>query len=303
MEKIHPVRPFRFGVVAAAARSAEDWLAKAREVEDLGYATLVMPDVLRFTLAPVPALAVAAAATSTLRIGTYVLANDLRNPVMLAKDLATLDFVSGGRLEIGIGAGRPDAAADARMLGVPFDSGAVRVARLAESVRLLKQLLSGQRATSSSAQYGIVDAEVSPQPVQRPHPPILMAGSGPQMLRLAGREANIVALGVPPQTTADEYQHKLTKLRESAGERFSDIELNVNMMAVGDRVPQFVGRQLGLTAEGLAAHGSVAALVGTTEQMCDQLQRRREELGISYILVADELMHGLAPVVERLQGR
>src|ERR1700682_2147845 len=147
------VRPFRFGVVAAAARSADEWITKARRAESLGYATLVIPDNLRYTLAPLPALAVAAAATRTLRVGTYVLANDLRNPVLLAKDVATLDLLSGGRFELGLGAGRPDAAAENRMLGLPFDFGAVRVARLAESIGILKAVLGGPpvspRRTSS----------------------------------------------------------------------------------------------------------------------------------------------------------
>jgi probable F420-dependent oxidoreductase len=298
MEKNHPFRPFRFGVVTASARSADGWRDKVREIESLGYSTVVMPDGLRFTLAPIPALAAAAAATSRLRIGTYVLANDFRHPAMLAKDLATLDLLSGGRLEVGIGAGRPDSEAENRVLGIPFDSGAVRVARLAESVRLLKLFFSGAKATGQSPQ-----PEISPLPVQQPHPPILMAGSGRQLLSVAGREANIVALGVPPQATAELYREKLEWVREAAGERFADIELNINLMAVGDRVPQYVGRQLGLSAESLAADGSVAALVGTADQMCEQLLRRREELGISYILVSDELMHALAPVVERLQGR
>src|SRR5579864_2606419 len=140
MEKSYPLstnKPFRFGVVAAAARSGDEWIAKARRIESLGYATLVVPDTLRYTLAPLPALASAAAATSTLRVGTYVLANDLRHPVLLAKDVATLDLLSGGRFELGIGAGRPDAAAETRMLGLPFDSGAARVARLAESLSIL----------------------------------------------------------------------------------------------------------------------------------------------------------------------
>src|SRR5437773_2881695 len=113
MEEVHPFtrapgRPFRFGVVAAVARSAVEWLARVRRVEALGYATLVIPDNMRHTLAPIPALAVAAAATTTLRLGTYVLANDLRHPVQLAKEVATLDRLSSGRLELGIGAGRPD---------------------------------------------------------------------------------------------------------------------------------------------------------------------------------------------------
>src|SRR5580765_971526 len=116
------VRPFRFGVVAAAARSGDEWIARARRVESLGYATLVMPDNLQYTLAPLPALA--AAATRTLRLGTYVLPNDFRHPVLLAKDVATLDLLSGGRFELGLGAGRPDAARDNKMLGLPFDSGA-----------------------------------------------------------------------------------------------------------------------------------------------------------------------------------
>jgi len=125
-----PLRPFRFGVVAAGARSGEEWTAKARRAEELGFAVLVVPDGLRHTLGPLPALALAAAATRTLRVGTYVLANDFRNPVQLAKDVATLDFLTGGRVELGIGAGRVGSDVDNRSLGVPFDSGAVRVARL-----------------------------------------------------------------------------------------------------------------------------------------------------------------------------
>jgi probable F420-dependent oxidoreductase len=303
MEKVHPLRPFRFGVVSAFAQTGDDWLARAREVESLGYDTLVMPDNLRFTLAPIPALSAAAAVTASLRIGTYVLANDFRNPVMLAKDLATLDLLSKGRLEIGIGAGRPDSEAENRTLGIPFGSGGERVARLAESVRMLKQLLSGQSASSTIPHYGIDKAEISPLPLQQPHPKILMAGTGRHMLQLAAREADIVAFGLSPDATADTYRERIACVREAAGNRFADIELNVNLMAVGDRVPTYVGRQLGLTAEGLAAKSSIAAVVGTPDEMRDQLLRRREELGISYILVADELMHGLAPVVERLNGR
>src|SRR5260370_3245508 len=129
---------FRFGGVGAQARSAEEWTDKARRVESMGYATLLTPDGLQYTLAPLPALMAAAMATRTLRVGTYVIANDYRNPVQLAKDAATVDALSGGRFELGIGLGRPDAAADNRMMGIPFDSGAGRVARPAESLALLK---------------------------------------------------------------------------------------------------------------------------------------------------------------------
>ena len=262
-----------------------------------------MPDNLGHTLAPVPALAVAAAATRSLRLGTYVLANDFRNPVLLAKDVATLDLLSGGRLELGLGAGRPDSAAENSMLGVPFDSGAVRLARLGESLEILKALLEGRRATSKGTHYAVADAEISPRPVQQPRPPILVAGSGRQLLRLAAREADIIALGLPPDASEATAADKIGWIREAAGDRFDRIELNVNLMAVGDRVPRHMAARYGLSAEALAQRGSVAAITGTTEQMCERLLERRDRLGISYVLVSDELMETLAPVVERLTGR
>jgi probable F420-dependent oxidoreductase len=296
-------RPFRFGVVAAMAATGQDWINKARRVESLGYSTLVVPDGLQYTLAPLPALAAAAAATQTLRVGTYVLANDFRTPVLLAKDAATLDFLSGGRFELGIGAGRPDEEADNRMLGIGFDTGAQRVARLAESLTLLKALLSGETASAPGPHYAAVDARVGPGPVQRPHPPILVAGSGRQLLSLAAREADIVALGVPPTATEAAIAEKIGWLRAAAPERFDRIEININLMAVGQQVPRYVGMQLGLSAEGLAAAGAISAVTGTTDEMCATLLRRREALGIAYIMVSDELMDALAPVVARLAGQ
>jgi probable F420-dependent oxidoreductase len=286
------VRQFRFGVVAANATSGEEWLNKARRVESLGYSTLVMPDGLKYSLAPLPALAAAAAVTTTLRLGTYVIANDYRNPVLLAKDSATLDFLSGGRFELGIGAGRPDAANDNRTLGIPFDSGAVRLDRLSESLASIKSLLAADE-----------NAEIDPRPVQRPRPPILVAGSGKRMLQLAAREADIVALGVSPTAAEQEVAEKIGWLRDAAGDRFGDIELNLNLMAVGQQVPRYISMQLGLTAAGLAEAGAVSALIGSVEEMCATLLERRERLGISYIMVSDELMETFAPVVERLAGR
>src|SRR5919202_6964717 len=165
-------RPFRFGVVVAQARSGEEWAEKARRIEALGYATLVMPDNIEHSLAPFPALTAAAAATRTLRVGTYVIDNDYRNPVLLAKEAATLDRLSGGRLELGMGAGRPTAARDNQMLGIPFDPGGVRVARLAESLAIVKALLAGERTTATGPHYAATDAAISPGPVQRPRPPI-----------------------------------------------------------------------------------------------------------------------------------
>ena len=296
-------RPFRFGVVAAQARSGEEWAEKARRVEALGYATLVIPDNIQHTLAPLPALAVAAAATQTLRIGTYVLANDYRNPVLLAKEAATLDLLSGGRFELGIGAGRPTAAADNRMMGIPFDTGGIRLARLAASLAIIKPLLAGQRASATGPHYAAADAEISPLPVQQPRLPILIAGSGPHLLALAAREADIVALGVGPDATEAVVVEKIALLREAAGERFAQLEINLNLMMVGEQMPRWIAAQFGADAGQLARSGAIPVLTGTTDAMCDTLQRRRETLGISYIVVADELMEALAPVVERLAGR
>jgi len=242
-------------------------------------------------------------ATRTLRVGTYVIANDYRNPVMLAKEAATVDVLSGGRFELGMGAGRPAAAEDNRMFGVPFDSGAVRVARLAESLALIKALLSGQTVTATGPHYAADNAQISPRPVQQPRPPILVAAGKQRLAELAAREADIIALGLPPTATETELAERIGWIREAAGSRFDQLELNLNLMAVGQQVPRWIASQMGLTAERLAQAGAVSALTGAVDEMVDTLQRRRESLGISYIAVGDELMEGLAPVVERLAGR
>jgi probable F420-dependent oxidoreductase len=282
-------RPFRFGVVAAQARTGDEWLARARHIEASGYSTMVVPDGMRYTLAPLPALAAAAAATSTLRVGTYVLANDFRNPVLLAKDAATLDFLSNGRLELGLGAGRPAAEQDNRLLGIPFESGARRLGRLADALRAIKAAWAD-------------GSEIAPRPVQQPRPPILVAGSGKQMLALAAQEADIVALGVAPTATEAEVAEKVNGLREAAGPRFADLELNLNLMAVGDQVPRYVAMQYGLTAHALEEADAATALVGSVDQMCERLIARRERLGVSYFMVGDELMDAFVPVVQRLAG-
>jgi len=296
-------RLFRFGVVVAQARSGDEWAEKARRIESMGYATMLTPDGLKYAIAPLPALTAAAMVTRTLRVGTYVIASDFRNPVLLAKEAATVDVLSGGRFELGLGVGRPAAAEDNRMLGIPFDSGAVRVERLAESLALLKALLSGEMATATGPHYAVANAEISPRPVQQPHPPILVAGSKRRLLELAAREADIIALGIPPTEPEAGVAERIGWIREAAGSRLEQLELNLNLMAVGQQVPRWISSQMGLSAESLARSGAISALTGTTDEMVETLQRRRESLGISYIVVGDELMDGLAPVVERLAGR
>lgn len=294
-------RTFRFGVVATQAPSGAEWIDKARRVEALGYDTLVMPDNVAYGLAAFPALATAAAATNTLRIGTYVLANDFRHPVLLAKETATLDFLSGGRVELGIGAGRPDAAGDNRMLGKPFDAGGVRRRRLAESLAIVKGLLAGERVTAPGPSYAATDAVIALRPIQQPHPPILVAGAGRRMLELAGREADIVALGLPFDASGAAAAERIAWVRDAAGDRFGQIELNLNLMAVDGRVPRYLAGRL--DAADLVRSGAIAAVAGTPDGMADQLRERRSSLGISYVMVADELIEVFAPVVERLADR
>lgn len=296
-------KAFRFGVVTAFTRTGEEWTERARRIESLGYATLVIPDNVMHTLAPIPALAWAAAATRTLRVGSYVFANDYRNPVMLAKDAASLDLLTDGRLEFGIGAGRPTAGTDHAMLGIPFDAGGVRVARLAEAITLIKPLLAGEQVRATGPHYAAAGAQISPRPAQQPRPPILVAGSGKRLLALAAREADIVALGIAPDADEASVLEKIGWLREAAGDRFGEIELNIQLMAVGDRVPRWIASQYGADAARWVAAGAIPAIGGSVDEMCAQLERRRERLGISYIMVADELMDALAPVVARLAGR
>jgi probable F420-dependent oxidoreductase len=296
------VRPFRFGVVASVPRSGGDWTDLARRTEDSGYDVLVLPDTLRYPLAPLPALAAAAAATRTLRLGTYVLANDLRHPVLVANDAATIDFLSDGRFELGLGAGRPTAEAETRMLGLPFDDPGVRVARLAEALPIVDALLRGQTVTTDGAYYRLTDASIAARPMQQPRPPILVAGIARSLLIVAARHADTIALSLPMTAPEAVLRERLEILREAAGDRFAHIELNLNLGAVGNRVPRQVAMRFGVDAEALRAAGAVTALVGSVDEMCEQALARRAAFGISYITVAAELADDLAPVVARLRG-
>jgi probable F420-dependent oxidoreductase len=291
-------RPFRFGVVAAGASSGEAWLAKARRIEDLGYATLLMPDRLGPPLSPFPALAAVAAVTQRLRLGTFVLASGWRYPIMVARVCATLQFLSGGRFEPGFGAGI--GGEEVGRAGLPVESPGARVNRLAETLGVVKGLLSGRDADAARAFL---------PPVQGPPPPILVAAAGQRSLALAAREADIVALSVRPTEGEEALARALARLRREAGERFPEIELSMNLAAViGDApLPPQVGARLralfGIEAEQLAWAGSPFVVAGTPDEMCAQLVARRERLGISYVMVPDDLMEAFAPVVARLAGR
>ena len=193
-----PSRPFRFGVLATEETSRDAWANYARKVEDLGYSTLVYGEHPSFGgLAPFSALMAAADATTHLRVAT-VLINDLRNPVLLAQEVATLDLLSEGRLEFGIGAGW--LAADFHAAGIPFAPGATRVRRLEEAVSVMKRLFGDGPVTFEGAYYSVHDMNLTTKPQQRPHPPLYIGGGGKQVLSIAAREANIV--GVNSKGTA-----------------------------------------------------------------------------------------------------
>lgn len=282
-------RRFRFGIVAGQLRDLREWTNLARRAEDLGYATFLVPDTL-YTPAPLPALAAAAAGTRDIRLGSWVLCDSLRNPHTLAWEAATLDTLSGGRFELGIGVGRPRAQADADRLAVPFGTAPERVTRLAGTLAVLKETLDA-------------DGTGFPQPVQRPRPPILVAGNGPRLLGLAAREADTVTFGWPPQTDATAAADRVAVVRRAAGDRFDDLELAAGLLAVGDEPIPWMRDQLGVDVATLAEQGSVNVLTGTPRQMADTLLRRRDTLGISYITVNATCVERLAPVVAELAGR
>jgi probable F420-dependent oxidoreductase len=302
------VQPFRFGVSGGRATRAE-WLDLARKAEALGYSTLLLPDHLGRQIAPLPALLAAAMVTQHLHVGTIVLDNDFRHPAVLAKDAATIDLMTDGRLELGIGAGWLEA--DYRWSGLPFDPPAVRVARLEEAVHILKAFLTSEGPISFDGRFYRIDGL---EPFPRRRPKLLIGGTRRRMLRLAARPADIVGLedhqfadrvsGGPVHVANSAVQVQV--VREAAGARFAELELNVfaaRTLVTDDRAGAIgeLANQLGLTPAQVEA--STSFLVGSLDAIVDQLQERRERLGISYVMIFDGAMDAFAPVVARLAGR
>jgi probable F420-dependent oxidoreductase len=290
-------RAFRFGVVAGQVESQAQWAAFARRVEDSGFHTLLMPDTVNVA-APFSTLACAAAVTTTLRLGTFVLAAPLRPATSIAWETATLDRLSDGRFELGLGAGRPAAAREAELFGLPFGTPGERVGQLSETLRVLRDTFEN---TAPSGPYAQVNHLA---PIQRPHPPIMLAAGGKRMLELAAREADIVNLALHPASGDTEVAEKVGVLRDLAGTRFDDLELCYNTFAVGDgRLPSWLTRQLGIEPEQVTGNKALAVLTGTPAEIADVLLRRRSELGISYIAVNQNAMAGFVPVIDLLSGQ
>ena len=310
----HP-RPFRFGVQLAQARDAAEWAALARKAEDLGFSTLFMPDHFTDMLAPLPGLMAAADATTTLKVAPLVLDNDYKHPVVTAKELATLDLLSDGRLEVGIGAGWM--ASDYEQSGIPMEAPGVRVDRLEEAVAILKGLFAEGAVDFAGEHYTITGLDGRPKPVQQPHPPFLIGGAQPRMLRFAAREADII--GVNPaiksgRIGADASQdgmaartdEKLAWVREAAGDRYHQIEINFLNYAcvVTDDRPgtlETMAPLFALTPDDLAEYPH--AWIGSVDEISDKLQADRDRWDASYLVVQGiDAMEAAAPIVARLAG-
>lgn len=268
-DSVTTVRPFRFGVTAGGTADLVEWTALARQVEELGYATLLLPDTLR-TPPPLPLLTAAAAATTELRVGTWVMCVPLYPVRRLVTDAVALHRLTGGRLELGVGAGRPDAAAEAEQLGQPWPSAAERVDRVSLVLRRAR-----------AAEPGL---------------PLLAAASGPRLLRVAADHADTVAFGWAPRTTVAEAREVMAPIAEA------DVERAAGFIAVGDAAQPWLER-MGTTARALADAGAVSVLSGGVAEMAARVQQLRDELGLSYFTVPASAAAEFAPVVAALASR
>ncbi len=310
----HP-RKFRFGVQFSTAATSAAWADLAREAEDLGYSTLFVPDHFGDQLAPGPALVAAADATRRLRVGTLVIDNDYKHPVVTAKEMASIDLLSEGRLELGMGAGWM--ASDYEQSGIPMDRAGERVDRLEEGIAILKGLFAPGAFSFSGKHYTVTGLDGMPKPVQTPGPPLIIGGGGPRVLALAAREADIV--GINPAVRngrvdtsaaldggADVTDQKLTWVKEAAGDRYDDLELTMLVfmcVLTDDRAGtlEATAPLFRLSPERLEAYPH--AWVGTVDQIVEDLEARRQRWDASYLVVqGPDSMRTMAPVVAKLAG-
>lgn len=307
-------RPFRFGLMAEKAASAAEWRDLVTKTEDLGYDVLVMPDHYGDQLGLIPALSVAAAHTTNLRVGSLVFANDFRHPALLAKDMATLDVLSDGRVEVGVGAGWM--SSDYSTTGVPHDRAGVRIDRMIESIEVLKGLWGSDKFSYDGTHYTIADMDGLPKPVQDGGPPVVVGGGGKRVLSTAARMADIVGVNpnvgegtIGPEAirsmSAEATEEKLGWVREAAGDRFDDIEISILKFVVvvtDDQAAtaEKVGGAMGMDGPTIVA--SPHAMVGSAEQIIDELVEQRERWQGSYVTIRSDAVDAFAPVVAKLAG-
>ena len=306
---------FRFGVQEHRATTAGEWVDKVRRIEDHGYSALYLPDHFSDQLGVFTALATAAMVTKDLRLGALVFDNDYRHPAVLAKEIASLDVLSNGRVDWGIGAGWE--RTDYDKTHIPYDSAGVRIDRMTEAIQICRGLFAPGPFSFEGKHYQISDLEGMPKPVQRPHPPLLLGGGGKKMLGIAGREADIVnvnfnlAHGAVSSElvltgTAEDTDQKFKWIKEAAGSRYRDIEMSVLIFLLNvtdDRrsVAEGVANMIGTTVD--VVLGIPHFLFGTLDEMAEDLERRRERYDISYVIVQGEAAEHFAPVVEKLAGK
>jgi probable F420-dependent oxidoreductase len=312
------MKPFQFLADAFTAASARELGERARAAEDLGVTTFILPDHLVPQLAPIPYLATVAALTERMRISAFVHNNDLRHPAVLAQELASLDVLSGGRLDVAIGAGWNEP--EYRAIGIPFDPVPVRQARLAEAIQVLKGCFGEDAFSFRGEHYSITDYDAYPKPVQKPHPPLLVGGGGRKTLELAAREADIVGLAPrilsgqrpdPASITWAATEEKIGWVREAAGDRFDGLAFNVypsqwpitvtddlraEARKVIDRMKERTGQEM--TEEDVI--DSPHIFIGSVDRFVEKFSELRERLGINSFLVGS--LDELGPVVERLAG-
>jgi probable F420-dependent oxidoreductase len=291
-------RKFRFGMVAGLSQDLDQWTAQAKWAEDAGYDVLLSPDAVGVA-APFVALGAAAAVTTTLRLGTFVLAVPLRTTGGIAWDAASLDRASGGRFELGLGAGRPDAAREAELFGMPWESARQRVDQVADAITGVRRIFAN--ATNQANQPfggGFL------RPEQQPQPPVMVAAAGRSLLGVAAREADIIAFGTAGDAGEDALAEKVAIVRDAAGDRFADLELSVNIWsAVGSSIPPWMGQAFGLDVEKATDNRALSVLNGTAQDAADVLLRRRDAFGVSYITVNSLAAEAFVPVLELLSGR
>lgn len=312
------MRPFRFAVTAGSplsgpAISGARWTTLARRAEELGYDALYVTDHLGRQLAPLAAMTAAATVTETLRVGSFVFANDFRHPLILAREAATLDLLSNGRLDLGMGAGW--LTSDYRQLGMAYDAPGVRIDRLIESLAIMERLFRGERVDHRGTHYELHGARLAPLPVQRPRPRLMIGGGGPRMLRLAARHADIVGLlpqfdarGRPKvsQATEGATAAKAEIVRAEAGSRFAELDVNVIVFdagLVGSGRGALSSALTAMKAAAVALIGTPYVLYGTLPRVRELLLRRRELTGLNHYALPAHSMETMAPLVAEMRGR
>jgi probable F420-dependent oxidoreductase len=312
-----PHRKFRFAAQLSRGPegTARSWAEQARRAEDLGYSALLMPDHFGDQLAPVPALAAVAGATTSLRMGSLVFGNDYRHPVVLAKEAATLDVLSEGRFELSLGAGWM--RTDYEQAGITYDTPRIRVERFEEAVQVIQGLLRTDGPFSfDGTYYRVSEHTLLPRPVQQPGPPLIIGGGGRRVLSFAARHADIVSINVnlregtggletAPDASPDRTRQKVAWVKEAAGDRFEHLELNalIGFVMITDEaagMAEAMAPSFGISPED-ALHVPLA-LLGTLDEMAEELEWRRQEYGISYWSIESDSWETLGPVVAKLAG-